>query len=273
MFGAITPAMLVILLRPYGYEVTLRCLTDWRFKGDLPPLEKISRGYCKGVLRCWKLNDILALALAVCRRRKDRDHKRTFGIVHMNWLGGADIPVLRAQKSWIKELKRTAHISKSVLQQCTTKLSASTALTPGMIRDVLDEILCILFQPLHAIGKTLDIAHTCKLVQRVINGFCGHGKLVVINEVLLLELLRWLNAYFSPAARLSIIASATSAELRYARDSYLNWWRLLDASWQQSSIVGGPRNSSLMPLAISLAPLIVPLLLPVTTEYARLACR
>jgi hypothetical protein len=138
-----------------------------------------------------------------------------------------------------------------------------------MIRDVLDEILCVIFEPKYAIGETLDISHMQRLVQRVINGLCERGKLIVIDEEQLADLLHWLNTYCSPAALRCLIASASGAELRLARDSYLDWWRKIDAICTAFMAIGNTENSSLMPLAHALAPVGVALLLPIKSLNAK----
>jgi hypothetical protein len=270
MIGPITPAILVILLRPYGYEVTLRCLTDWRQKGYLPRLERIGRGWRNGILRYWKQKDILKQALEVCRRLRDRGRKRAYGVLHKNWLSGAEISVSRAKQSWIRCSKRISRFPKALIRSAATELSAEMPLNADMIADVLNELGRIIFRPNHAVGKALDVAHIHRLVQRVITKLCEHGKIIVIDEKPLADLLRWLNTYFSPAAIQSLVASTSSAELRHARDSYLDWWRKADAIWTAFMAIGNVENSSLMPLAHALAPLFVPLLLSTRWQEARL---
>lgn len=255
MVGAMTPAVLVVLLRAHGFEVTERCLTDWRHKGDLPPLARRSRGYCAGVLRYWAERDILERALAICRRLRGADRKRRQNVIAANWLAGANIPASRAQNTWVRFLGK-AHIPLADRQKLTTELKVTVALSPTTVRDTLDEIFCVFFQPDHAIGTTLDVSFIVELIQRIANRLAAPLPAPVITEEKLLKFLTWINAVFSPAGFKNIIAAATCAELAHARDRYLAWWQ---------------PASFLMPLANALAPLIVPLLLPAKAEFSRLA--
>src|SRR5476649_1738800 len=102
MVTMITPAILSVLLRSYGFVVTERCLTDWRHKGYLPQLSRRSRGYRAGVLRYWTETDILGQAVAICRRLRGSERKRAYGVIHTNWLAGANIPSHRAQTAWVR---------------------------------------------------------------------------------------------------------------------------------------------------------------------------
>jgi hypothetical protein len=255
MVGEITPAILVLLLKPHGFTVTERCLTDWRRKGDLPPLTRRSRGYRAGVLRYWAEKDILQQALAICRRLRGLK-KRRDGVIHSNWLAGVNIPASRAQTAWVRFLKK-ARFPLAIRQKLTTELKVTVALNPSTVRDTLDEIFCIFLQPNYAIGVALDISFIGKLIQRIANKLAAPHPAPVINEKELVRFLAGINAMFSPAGFRDVIESATCAELSYARDRYLAWWRTY--------------VPSLMPLAHALGPLIVPLLLPAKAEFACLA--
>lgn len=250
-----TPATLIGLLRRCGYEVTERCLTDWRWKGYLPSLARRSRGFRGGVLRYWEETDILQQALDLCRRLKGAVCKRTYGAVHKNWLAGANVSTPRARISWLTEFKRTARFSKNFTQRCATQIGADTALKPGMVRDTLEEFQKICFEPNYPVGKTLDVLFISTVARRSFKTFPSEATAAMGGEKLF-RFLSALNATFSPAGFRSAIASATGGELLQARDSYLNFWQNMP---------------SLMPLARALAPLIVPLLLPTKAFEGSLA--
>jgi len=256
MAPMITPAILTLLLRPYGFAITERCLTDWRRKGDLPQLSRQSRGYRAGVLRYWAETNILKQALEICRRLRGKVRKRVRGVIFRNWLGGAPIPTSRAQADWVRCLDSHARMSKTMMQKLTTEMKSTVALTPGAVRDTLDEIFCILLRPQYAIGVRIDIYFIEDLIQRIFNKFAEPHVAPIVEEEALIRFLTWVNAMFSPAGFRNAIASATPAELCRARDRYIAWWAKIP---------------SLMPLGHALAPLIVPLLLPMNKLDDRLA--
>lgn len=267
MGNEITPLSLIRQLHSYGYAVTERCLTDWRYKGYLPQLSRRSLGYRRGVLRYWSQIDILKLALELCRRLKGPERKRMFGAVHKNWLGGAEIPALRAKDSWLRESKRLRHMPQFIIQKCASEAGRALGLTTTYVRDILQELLQVWLQPNHLPGIELDITLLGRFIRRACTKLGASKLLPMLSEQNLAQALTCVNLLFSPAAVSRVVASATAEELRSARDRYLNWWRNLDPCWGRL-LSNASENWSLMPLAISLAPLFVPFLLPSKTEIA-----
>jgi hypothetical protein len=271
MTGVMTPAILVLLLRPYGFEVTLRCLIDWRQKGRLPQLVRISRGFRGGVLRCWKEKNILQRALTVCRHLRGSKRKREYGSVYRNWLSGADIPASRAQKSWMNDCKRRARIPRQAIHKCATEIAPELHLKSCTVRDTLEEICRIMLRPNYAAGNEIDISFIRTFIQHACNALGGSKYRPLIDDDLLAEFFEWVNAVFSPAGIRNQVASATAAELRSALDRYRNRWLEMGAFKQCLNSAGEPEQSFLTILANALAPLIVPFLLPNKSLDRRLA--
>jgi hypothetical protein len=172
-------------------------------------------------------------------------------------LGHADIPVSRAQLSWIRELDRRSRISKSLARKTASEIGKCLSLAGRDARDDFEEILCILTRPNYTPGNAIDISFLCSFFRRVGDALGRSKCRPPMDEHLLVQCLTWINAVFSPAGMRHLIASATGAELTRARDGYFNWF--------ETTV------PSLMPLAQSLAPAIVPLLLPAKGLEPRLA--
>ena len=62
-----TPKELQADLKAKGYNVSLRCLVDWRFKGWLEPINRQSRGKGKGVICGWDDKSVRVKALQICK--------------------------------------------------------------------------------------------------------------------------------------------------------------------------------------------------------------
>jgi hypothetical protein len=159
-------------------------------------------------------------------------------------------------------------VPQSLIRRCATEIGTATKLKSGTVRDILVEMLKIMICPNYPIGKAQDISFIRTLILRVLRTFAEPGETITISEESLMEFLGCVNALFSPAAYIYIIASASCSELLHARNAYLDWWRKMDAAWSKPFVFGATENSSLMPLAHALAPLIVPMLLPVKSQRA-----
>jgi hypothetical protein len=98
-----TPAQLRELLLGLGIDRDLRTLADWRQKGLLPPLERISLGRGSGVMRQWS-DEVVDQAIAAdwLMTRTGSAHEALLGL----WLSGYQVEPGAAQQAWIEYLKR-----------------------------------------------------------------------------------------------------------------------------------------------------------------------
>jgi hypothetical protein len=277
MFG-VTPAVLILLLRPYGFEVTARCLTDWRQKGLLPQLSSLGLGYRNGVLKYWDPKEIVRMALEVCRKLKGPAGKRGFGRVRRSWLAGADIPASRARSAWVRDLDRRMPGIRAPSLRCSTEVSKSLNVKSRDARDIVEEVVRSFVQPNYQPGTELDIGLVCRFFCRFSGFQTSPNMRLLMTEQFVTQCLIWVNAVFSPAGYRSLLASATPTELDAARDEYWAWWSPRKISMPDEIGPDSPChlfakscNGFLEALALLLAALVIPLLLPSKTTVARLA--
>jgi hypothetical protein len=101
-----TPAQLRDRLLELGIDRDLRTLTDWRQKGLLPPLLRVSGGRGGGIKRFWG-ERVLDQAIAAdwLLNRSGRAEKTLLWL----WLAGYPVDAAAAQRSWIQDIERTQH--------------------------------------------------------------------------------------------------------------------------------------------------------------------
>ena len=255
----VTPTALVLVLQTMGYPVTLRCLTDWRAKGLLPALTVKGRGKGKGVARYWTETDIVRRAVEVFRRlRKLRRARR----VLISLCGqGYKCEASSVRKAFVAMFDRAASYNKRSITRFAPQIAKDIPRTSTHIGHVLVEVFKILSDRNWKCGDEIDFEMVVDFINQIARQASQKGRLLWVEGDTVYEFFKHIRLSFSPVGFRRAVEAASDAELLDAQASWAGFWEMLNGLNQ--TIAPQPDGrSSCMELAAALAPIGIPMLLP-----------